>query len=227
MNPGSKLKRAVDMTGIGLLAIFLFLSLAFRASSISFMNPGFPILSPSDWNPMPFIALHWNNFPQRITSKEKFNEVAYYSTFQLGDNSQMFPNPFEPTRIEPTSFSGHQMVIRYSTSNHALSAMQNNYEEYRATLKPHQILITEIPGLYFSSRADKYYIWCEQVTPERSVIFNAEKVDGCYYRAVYGRYYSELRFSMWPFRDFGRQFSVELFNDVLNRADNKLVNAPK
>jgi hypothetical protein len=226
MNPSPILKRMVDVIGIGLLALFLYLSLAFRASPVSFMDPGFPILSNSDWNPTPSITLDWQEYPQRFVSKDKFSEAAYSSRFYLYDDSQMFPNPFTPTRIEPTDFIGLQTVIRYGGRDHAQSAFQDDYAEYVGTLTYH-ILITEIPGLNFSSKADAYDIWCDQISADRKTTFDPEDVDNCYYWAVHGRYFSKIRFSTASVHGLGRQFSMELFNDVLNRADNKLANAPK
>ncbi len=217
----------LDVIGIGFLALFLYLSLAFRASPISFMNPGFPILSNNDWTPAPSVTLKWNKYPQRIVSEDKFSEVAYISRFNLNDFSQMFPNPYTPTLTEPTAFYGFHTVIRYSEASHAISALQSNYKEHINGLEPYQYLITEIPGLDFSGKADKYYIWCEQISANDKTVFDTVDVDTCYYWAVYGKYYSEIRFFMWPFRGAGRQFSVELFNDVLNRADDKLSNARK
>jgi hypothetical protein len=228
MNPKPGLKRVVDIIGISLLALFLYLSLAFRASPVSLMNPGFPILSSRDWMPeVPSISIDWHEYPQRFISEEKFSEVAYVSQFSLDDASQMFPNPYTPTRKEATAFSGFQTVIRYSGSDNARSALRNNYAEYSGKLKSHQILITEIPGLNFSSQADEYYIWCQQISADDKTTFDPVDVDICYYWAVYGRYYSEIRFFMWPFRGSGRQFSVSLFNDVLNRADSKLANTER
>jgi len=220
-------KLVMDVIGIGLLALFLYLSLAFRASPISFMDPGFPILSESDWKPVPPNVLGWPEYPERFVSKDKFSEVAYYSQFYLDDYSQMFPNPYVPTRIEPTNFSSDQIVIRYSEAEYAQAALQNNYEEYLSSLKPYKYLIVDIPGLDFSSKADAHYIWCDQISADDKTTFDAVEVDACYYWAAYGGYFSRIRFHMWPFTGSGRQFSVELFNDVLNRADNKLANARK
>ena len=226
MNPKSSLNRVVDIIGISLLALLLYFSLAFRASPVSFMNPGFPILSENDWMPeSSSISLLWQEYPQRFVSEDEFSEAAYYSQFYLDDYSQMFPNPYVPTRIEPTTFSSDQVVIRYSEADYALAALQNSYEEYLSSLKPYQYLIADIPSLDFSSKADAYQIWCEQISADDKTTFDAMDVNACYYWAVYGRYYSAIRFHMWPFRGSGRQFSVKLFSDVLNRADNKLANA--
>lgn len=227
MNQNSILKSVIDLIGIGLLALFLYLSLAFRNSPISFMNPGFPILSENDWKAASPNVLDWTKYPERFVSEDKFSEVAYYSQFYLDDYSQMFPNPYVPTRIEPTNFSSDQIVIRYSETDYALAALQNNYEEHLSSLKPYQYLITDIPGLDFSSKADAHYIWCEQISADDKATFDAVEVDACFYWAAYGRYFSRIRFHMWPFVGSGRQFSVELFNDILNRADNKLANVRK
>ena len=227
MKSKSIAKLSLDVIGIGLLAFLLYLSLAFRAAPDSFMDPGFPILSNDDWTPALSITLNWHEYPQRMVSKDPFAEVAYYSMFSLDDDSRMFPNPYVPTRIEPTTFSVIQTVTRYSDADQALMALEMNYEEYRSTLKPYHSLYTDIPGLDFSGKADQYYIWCDQIAPRESEAFDAEKVETCYYRAVYGRHYSEIRFFMWPFRGDGRKFSVELFNDVVRRADWKLAHAWK
>jgi len=226
MNLNIILKRLVDMIGIGLLALSVYLSFAFRASPISFMDPGFPILTENDWNPAPSNLLDWTRDPKKFVSGDEFSEVAYSSQFNLYDYSQMFPNPFTPTRIEPTGFVAIQTVIRYSGRDRAQSAFQDAYAEYVRQLT-YQILITEIPGLNFSSKADIYHIWCDQISVDRKTTFDAEDVGACYYWAVHGRYFSRTRFSLSSVHGLGRLFSVEMFNDVLNRAENKLVNAPK
>lgn len=222
MNPNLNSK-LVDIVGIIFLALFLFLSLMFRASPIAFMNPGFPILSNSDWTPASPITLSWNDYPQRFVSEDNFSEVAYISTIQLQDQTQMFTDPYAPTETYPIGFSVFQSVKRYSDNGHAMAAMQNDYEKYLASLKPYQKLIKNIPGLNFSSGADKFYIWCDQISSDHKTTFDAVDVDTCYYWAVYGRYSSEIRSYLWPIG--GYRFSVDLFNDVLHRADNKLTNA--
>ena len=226
MNPNVLSRRLMDMIGIGLLALFLYFSLAFRASPISFMDPGFPIISESDWTPTPSLTLDWQEYPQRFVSEDQFSEVAYSNVLHLDDHSQMFPNPFTPTRIEPTNFVSFHIVIRYTERDHAQLAFQDAYAEYIDKLT-YQILIPEIPGLKFSSKADTYQIWCDQISADRKTTFDPEQVGTCYYWAVHGRYFSQIRFHMWPFRGSGRQFSVELFNDILNRAETKLVHVPK
>jgi hypothetical protein len=218
------LSKLADKIGISLLTLLLFLSLAFRASPVTFMNPDFPILSDSDWKPWYAITLSWHEYPKRFISDDKFSEVAYISIFQLQDQTQMFSDPYVPTKTYPIGFSGFQTVIRYSDTKYALAAMQNNYEEYMRDLEPYD-LITDIPDLKFSSGADKYYIWCDQLSPDNKTTFDAVDVETCYYWAVYGRYYSEIRFFMWPVGGFPYEFSVELFNDVLDRADKKLLGA--
>jgi hypothetical protein len=226
MNLNSFSKLVMDVIGIGLLALFLYFSLAFRASPISFMDPGFPIISESDWNLAPPDILSWPQYPERFVSEDEFSEAAYSSQFNLDDYSQMFPNPFTPTRIEPTDFVGFQTVIRYSERDHAQSAFQDAYAEYVDKLT-YQNLITEIPGLNFSSKADMYDIWCDQISADRKTTFDPEDVGTCYYWAVHGRYFSRIRFSLSSVHGLGRQFSVEMFNDILNRAEHKLANAPK
>jgi len=221
------MSKYLDILGIVFLTLFLYLSVAFRASPISFMNPGFPILSEDDWTSAPSITLNWNEYPQKYVSKDKFSEVAYIGRFHLDDYSQMVPNPYVPTRLEPTNFSGFHTVIKYSEANYAISTLHSNYKKHINELKTLEYIITEIPGLNFSSRANAYYIWCEQISAVNKGVFDTETVGPCFYWAVYGEYYSEIRFSMWPFRGDGRQYSVELFNDVLNRADKKLSDATK
>lgn len=219
-------KRLVDLITIGLLAVSVYLSLAFRASPISFMDPGFPILTEKDWNPASPNLLDWTRDPQRFISKDEFSEVAYSSQINLDDYSQMFPNPFTPSRIEPTDFVVIQTVIRYSGPDPAQLAFQNAYAEYIGKLT-YEILIPEIPGLDFSSQADMYRIWCDQISVDRKTTFDPEEVGACYYWAVHGRYFSRTRFSLLSVHGLGRQFSVEMFNDILSRAEYKLVNAPK
>lgn len=226
MNLNVILKRLVDLIAISLLALSVYLSFAFRASPISFMDPGFPILSESDWNLVSPNLLDWTRDPKRFVSRDEFSEAAYSSQINLDDYSQMFPNPFTSTRIEPTDFVALQTVIQYSGRDQAQLAFQEAYAEYVRQLT-YQILIAEIPGLNFSSKADMYHIWCDQISADRKTTFDPEDVGACYYWAVHGRYFSRTRFSLSSVHGLGRQFSVEMFNDILNRAEYKLVNAPK
>jgi hypothetical protein len=208
MRTVSRLKY-IDQIGISSLGIFLILSFVFRVSPASIMNPGFPILRKSVLNFSIVGMPYWFEVPQRTTSVYDFSKVSYESLFLLSDNSQA-----------DTSFSVKHDVTRFSNSAEAMATLQANYESYsNETLYR---LITSIPNLDFTSRANSYYLWCEQPKREESTSYVGESISTCYYWAVYGRYYSELRVNMWPIVGSGRHFSIEIFNDYLFRADRKL-----
>jgi hypothetical protein len=125
-----------------------------------------------------------------------------------------------------------QKVTRFSSSTDAMTTLQASHDTYLNEHLPNPEyelsykFVSDIPNLSFSSKADKYYLWCEQLAPNKDPAYiptyAGEKVDTCYYWSVYGRFYSELRVSMWPVRGSGRYFSIDIFNDALNRADEKL-----
>jgi len=202
--------KRMDQIGISLLSILLVLSFVFRVSPVSIMNPGFPILRQSLWDCLTNLA-YWCRPTERITDVYDFSKVSYESLFLVSDTSQ-----------PETSFSIKHDVTRFSNSEEAMLALQTNYENYRNDNLYFRLII-DIPGLNFTSGADQYYLWCEQLMREPSVSYAGESVTTCYYWSVYGRFYSELRLGMWPNIGGGRHFSIEMFGDVLNRADNKLV----
>ena len=210
----------MDVIGIAVLSAFLFIGLFFRASPISIMNPGFPILSESDWKPMPLVALDFNKNPQRFISENNFGAVGYSSLFRISGYSRMLPNPSYSAQMEPVEFLIYHIVVRYDEAGYSIPKLQDDYKKHIDELTRQDYLITEIPGLDFVSRADAYYIWCEQIPGDSEGVFHPERVESCYYWAVYGRYYSLLRFSQ------GIEIvSVDLFNDILKRTDEKLANA--
>ena len=219
MTPSSRLKR-IDQIGISLLMLFLVLSLLFRASPISIMNPGFPILRQSNWGCLMSFSFGCKP-PERITNVYDYSKVSYVSLFHVEDYSQT-----------DTSFTVVHTVTRFSNSTEAMNALKSSYEIYVNEHLPNpdyelsHKFITNIPNLTFSSKADKYYLWCEQLSPNKDFAYVpeyvGEKVDTCYYWSTYGRFYSELRVSMWPIAGGGRHFAVEIFSDALHRADRKL-----
>lgn len=208
MNTVLQSKR-IDQIGISFLSVLLILSFVFRVFPVSIMNPGFPILT------------HLFARIERTTNLYDASKVSYSSIFSVSDNSQ-----------SETSFSIKHGVTRFSSSTEAMAALQAGYNTYRSENLPNPEyelsvkFITDIPDLSFASKADKYYLWCEQRSPNKDLsyvpAYAGEKVDTCYYWSVYGRFYSELRVSMWPISGSGRYFSVDIFNDALNRADRKL-----
>lgn len=205
MRPVSRLKR-IDETIVSLLIIFLAFSFLFRVSSVSIMNPGFPVLRQSIWS---CFMPDGCEPPVRNTNVYDFNKVSYKSFFDITDNSQA-----------KTTFSVLHTVTRFSNTAEAMAAFQTNYEIYRS--KNVYELVTNIPGLDFTSKANKYYLWCEYISNPAIVV----KVDTCYYWSVYGRFYSELRVSVAE--GHGQTpFSIDVFNDYLNRTDHKLSTAQR
>jgi len=208
--------KLLDIVGIGLLVLLLGLSIAFRVSPISFMDPGFPMLTAGDfgqprrWKPK-FPYLYPHDYPRRRTSVYDFDQITYVNDFSFIDK--------RPS--SPSSLSINLFVTWYSDRSKALENLQTWYNKYVSTLDSDVHLITDIPGLQFSSRADAYHLWCESKSSRPQVTFAAESIRVCRYRAAYGPYF----FGVTIFRPGGQYFSVQMLNQVLHQADMKLIKA--
>jgi hypothetical protein len=216
-------QKQLDIIISTILMLILLLSFSFRASPISFINPGFPILRADDLSFSDKFFLDGRPKPKRITNLYDFNEVTYELVFHLQDTSQVFPD--SDGEMRTTGFSIFQFVTRFSNLMEAEKALQQLHKEYIENEGDFPLLITDIPLARFSSMADKYLLWCEQYSHE--FVFNAEEVQSCYYWAVYGRYLSRVRLSMWPIVGGGRRYSLELFNELITLAEGKMLSATK
>jgi hypothetical protein len=217
MKLGSNQKR-LDIIISGILLLFLLLASLYRFSPIDFMNPGFPILRGDDLKFSDRFLLPGYPKPKRSTDVYDFSKVTYEIVFRLEDTSQVFPD--NEGEMETTGFSVFQFVSRFSNPNEAERALQQLYEEYVKSEGDLPIRITDIPIAGFSSKADKYLLWCEG---SRELTFSAEEVHSCYYWAVYDPYLSRTSVSMWPIRGWGRQFSLDLFIKIITAAETKII----
>jgi len=225
MSPDVRRKRT-DIIGVSVLGALTVLSLAFRASPIAFMNPGFPILSYCDWLGVTCYFPTWHRFPRRTTSLYDFEKVAYYGEFYIDDNSQLFPDSHVPTQMHSARFLGYHTVTWYSNEGEAAKTLDADYEAYVVNNGSFPLLITDIPDLDFVSAADRYYLWCEQYSREATTTtFSAEEAHTCFYWAAFGPYLSELRLYMSPPPGGGLHYSLEILAEVLQRADSKLSRA--
>ena len=185
------------------------LGVGFHTSPISLIDPGFPILG---------------GMPLRQFSPKGDDTVTYCSDWRLLDEEQIFPDPDTGT-LEPVSFSVFHCVTRFTDPAAALATLEDRYASLTAWEIASDRMVTEIPGLEFESRADRFYLWCENLSPETRGLYDPENVRDCTYLSVWGPYFSKLDFGMWPIAGGGRQFSVPLLEDVLRSVNDKLGDA--
>jgi hypothetical protein len=213
-------QKRLDMILSAILILFLLLAFLYRSSPIDFLNPGFPILKPGDLElAEKFQIPEGHPQPKRITNIHDGSEITYELVFHVEDTSQVFPDG--DGGMTTTGFSVFLFVTRFPNSNEAEKALQELYIKYEEMEGDFPLRITNIPLESFTSKADDHLLWCNQYS--RELMFNAEEVHACYYWAVYDRYLSRTRLSMWPIVGAGRQFSLELFSELINHAENEFL----
>src|SRR5688572_3820852 len=191
------LRKFLDIFVSVFLLLLLIFSFIFRSSPIDFMNPGFPILRGGDVRLSEKFLLLSQADPLRLTEVHDFGKVTYETTFQVENKSLVFPNG--------SPYHGTQTLTRFSNVNDVEKALHQSYQEYSDYEGDFPIPITNIPLKDFVSKADYYLLWCGQYSKEP--IFDAGKINTCYYWAVYGLYLSQFRL----FVSRGGDYPLDLF----------------
>ena len=212
-------QRHLDITISIILTLLLILSILFRISPIDFMNFGFPILRQGDLKFTEKFILFDPPIPKRTTGVYNTNKIRYEIFFQVQDSSQVFPDSNGTMR--PVGFTGHQYLSRFSNTMAAVMSLEQSYKEYVEDEGDFPVLRTDVPLKKFNSKADNYLLWCNQYS--RDIDFNVEEVHSCYFWSVYDNNFSQIRISMWPIAGGGRQYSIDLFEEIIIRAENKLL----
>ena len=194
-----------------ILSLLLFLSFLYRSSPVDFMNPGFPILRGADLriseNFLPLDSLS----PKRLTNVYDSSKVRYEIDFHL------IPElPVGSGYSTTPAYHGFQTLTRHTNKNEANAALKSAYQEYLEYEGGFPIPISDVPLKNFVSQADTYLLWCAQYSHEP--IFDAEKVETCYYWAVYDSYFSEFRL----FVEGEKLYPLDLFTEIITRAENKI-----